>query len=332
MSEFKFWAGGYTKEADQGVSTLYLDDAGKLRLVSTAPEPSPSYLDKAGDMLYTAREGKEGGVGAFKIEGDKLSFLDAVDFGAGPCHVYAQDDMIYAACYGAGVLAAIRNQDGKLVCEKKVAYGEADFARGRKPHTHMVCVTPDGKYVCVVDLGLDSIILHKLDAQGLFQDKPDFVQALPDGYGPRHLTFSRDGKFAYVCGEYSNKVTAYAYADGKLTELETKSTLPEGYEEKSYCAGLRFTKDGKFLLITNRGHDSIAVFPVDGAGKLGALKTYSVGGKFPREFALSPDEKFIICANQNSDTLDVLAFDNTTGEMHAVSALAYPAPTAVLFA
>lgn len=327
---YKLWVGGYTENPSEGIARFSLDDDGALSLLDVCPESSPSYLALNNGCVFTARENGSG-VGAFEIIGDELSFTCAGDFSAAPCHVFAHKDHVYAACYGAGVLASLRFAGGKLTVDGRIEYKEVSFAAGRTPRTHQVQVSPDGKYLCVVDLGLDSIIFHALKEDGSFELEPSFVEALPEHFGPRHLSFAPSGHYAYLCGEYSNKVVAYAYADGTLKALQTRSTLPDGFEGKSFCAGVRHSADGKLLLVSNRGHNTMAVFPVCADGTLGALSLYPCGGDFPREFALSPDEKFLVCANQKSSTLDVHTFNNKTGELRAVSSFSYNAPTAIVF-
>ena len=173
--------------------------------------------------------------------------------------------------------------------------------------------------------------LVKLDEDGKFGTEPDFAYKLPDGFGPRHCAYSPDGKYCYVCGEYSNHVAAFAYGDGKLELIEIYNAVPDDFDGVTYCGGLRFTQDGRYLLVGNRGHNTIAVFTALEGGKLGKVKWFDIMGCWPREFALTPDEKFVVVANQRSNTLDVLSFDKETGDMAPVSSFDYYQPAAVLF-
>jgi 6-phosphogluconolactonase len=100
---------------------------------------------------------------------------------------------------------------------------------------------------------------------------------------------------------------------GKFEKIDKQSTLPKDYTEKSYCADIHISSDGKFLYASNRGHNSLAIFSVSEEGNLQLLTTTSVEGDWPRNFTLSPDEKYLLVANQKSDNITVFSRDNETG-------------------
>src|SRR5205085_2884311 len=152
---------------------------------------------------------------------------------------------------------------------------------------------------------MDKVFIYKYDATKgqLTPNEPAFASVAP-GAGPRHFAFSRDGKFGYVINELGNTVTAFTFAakDGTLTEIQTITTLPEGFTGETWTADVQVDHSGKFLFGSNRGHDSIAVFAIDPkTGKLTSLGQTPTQGKIPRNFGLDPTGKFLIAANQDSD-------------------------------
>src|SRR5262249_12076987 len=150
------------------------------------------------------------------------------------------------------------------------------------------------------DLGLDQVLGYQLDATAakLMPHRQSFVRT-PPGAGPRHLTFHPDGRRVYVINELSNSVTGFDYdlGSGILIERQTIPTLPQGFNEESYCADLKITPDGRFLYGTNRGHDSIAGYRIGDDGQLTLLGIEPSLGKGPQNLAITPGGELLLCAN-----------------------------------
>jgi len=143
--------------------------------------------------------------------------------------------------------------------------------------------------------------------------------------GPRHLTFSPDGKFVYAAHEIANVVGVYRWdsVKGVLTELQSVSTLPADYKDKSTAAEIQIHPNGKFLYVSNRGHDSIAVFSVDStSGLITLLQNISTQGKTPRNFTLDPTGHWLLASNQESNSAIVFSVDQTTGRLTQAGPLA----------
>ena len=153
---------------------------------------------------------------------------------------------------------------------------------------------------------------------------------------PRHAAFSPDGKFLYVINEMGNTLTMFAWdaKTGSLAAMQTLSTLPEGFDGKSYTAEVVAHPSGRFVYGSNRGHDSIAVFSVEPtSGKLTLASITPVGGKWPRNFNIDPTGRWLIAAHEKSDSLAVFGIDETTGALTQVGpAIPAPAPACVIFA
>ena len=144
-------------------------------------------------------------------------------------------------------------------------------------------------------------------ACGVDKNRGSFVRT-PDGDGPRHIEFSKDGKYAFVVTEMGCTVRAYAYEDGRMTFLSAISTLPEDCDGQNSDAAIHFAPDGKTLVASNRGHDSLTLLDVDG-GQMRVRQIVKVGGKTPREFAYTANGKFVFVCNQDSADITVLAAD-----------------------
>jgi 6-phosphogluconolactonase len=170
-------------------------------------------------------------------------------------------------------------------------------------------------------LGLDKVLVYRLDptTSKLAPNEPPFAKVAP-GAGPRHFAFHPSGKFAYVINEIACTITAFKYDPdgGRLSEIETVSTLPKGETvQPGYStAEVQAHPSGRFVYGSNRGHDSISVFAVDPAsGKLRAVQNESTQGKTPRGFGIDPTGRFLLAGNQDSDTITVFRIDEKTGRL-----------------
>ena len=138
--------------------------------------------------------------------------------------------------------------------------------RQEGPHAHFIQTTPDNRLALVADLGLDKLLVHRFDATtgSLAPGNPAFVRTEP-GAGPRHAAFAPSGKSVYLVNELVSTVTLFAYApdEGTLHSLQTVSTLPEGYAGANTTAEIAVDAKGRNLYVSNRGHDTIAVFSID---------------------------------------------------------------------
>ncbi len=186
--------------------------------------------------------------------------------------------------------------------------------RQEGPHAH--CAVIKGDRMFAADLGLDKILCYQLDAKSqLTPALQPFARTIP-GAGPRHLTFHPDGHHLYVINELANSITLFDFAadTGILIESQTISTLPPDFQGTSYCADVKVTPDGKFVYGTNRGHDSLAIYRTDNDKSLSLVAIVPSHGEQPQNLAVTPDGKWLLCANMGGN-LAVFRINSDTGEL-----------------
>jgi 6-phosphogluconolactonase len=345
------YVGSYAKATEPGIHQFTLDlSSGALTPAGgTAGVANPSFVSISPDkkFLFAIGEtgGKKGGaVVSFSIDektGALKQLSESTSVGSGPCYITADrtGKMVLVANYGGGSIASLPvSADGKLgEAATFVQHTGSSVNKGRQsePHAHSINVSPDNRFAFAADLGLDKILIYKLDPEKgtMSANDPAFVE-IPPGSGPRHFAFHPSGKYAYVCGEMTSTVHAMTYdaAKGELKVIQTLSTLPEPVKGNS-TAECQVHPSGKFVYVSNRGHNSIAVFDVDEAtGKLTAAGHAPTGGKTPRNFCVDPTGKFLIAANQDSDNVVVFRIDEKTGMPHpAGHEVKVPKPVCVKF-
>lgn len=357
VSKLRVYIGTYTgadgsKGIYQSVLDLKTGELSPVELVAEVSSPSFLAIHPTEKFLYAVMEisdfngKKAGGVGAFSIDAKtgKLTLLNQQSSGGpGPCHIVVDHSGKFAlvANYGGGSAGSLPiKADGALeVMGSFVQHvgTSADKSRQEAPHAHSINVDPANHFAFVADLGLDKVLIYKLDsATGKLTPNTPAFGAVDPGAGPRHFAFHPNGKFAYVINEMHCTVTGFAYdaAKGELKPIQTISTLPNGFDGKNYStAEIQIHPSGKFLYGSNRGHHSIAAFSVDAeTGKLTAVGNQREGIKTPRNFGVDPSGRYVIVANQDGDSLVVFRIDPATGTLQTTGhKVAVPMPVCVKF-
>ncbi len=351
------FVGTYTdKTKSKGIYAYRFDAAaGKLSALGVAAESAnPSFLavHPSGKYLYAVNEvgefsgEKSGAVSAFSInrKTGKLALLNQVaSRGAGPCHISLDKTggYVLVANYDSGSIAVFPvkpdGQLGKYTGFSQHSGASVNKERQEGPHAHWIETSPDNRFLLAADLGIDRILISKFHlADGAFTpNKPNSGAKLKPGAGPRHAAFSPSGKLFYVTSELNSTVTVYSYdaKGGALRELQAVSTLPKDFSGENDTAEIALHPNGKFLYVSNRGRDSIAVFSIDPRkGTLTSVADIATQGKTPRNFAIDPTGNFLLAANQNSNSIVVFKIDPATGALTLWGqSVEVPSPVAITF-
>ena len=343
------YVGTYTRHGRaHGIHVFSCDPgSGKLTLRSEITAVDPSFLcfDNSRQFLFATSEGLTTHTAAavsFAIDpadGGLTQLSSQPTRGGEPCHLCVDPTNAF--------LLIANHENGTVIVFPFDASGKlgegTEFVQhtGAAPHAHHVTFDPTGQRVLVTDKGIDRVMIYKLDgASGkLVPNDPPFGQ-IHAGAQPRHLAFSLDGQFAYVNGEADMTLSVCRYDSntGAMQELQFLSTLPE--VDRNLPAQANFSTaevavepSGKYVYVSNRGHDSIAIFAIDSAtGKLQARGHVSSGGKTPRNFAIHPAGKWLYAGNQDSDTIVQFEIDADTGGLQPTGQVTQVgAPVCILF-
>lgn len=335
----------------KGIYRATFDPAnGKLTAAELAAEiGSPGFLtlNPAGNRLYAVANTPAGpGAIGYKFgAGGALEVINAAptgDGGAAHIAVHPSGKFILTAQYGGGSVALFPlDADGRLGTAQLTKHqGGSGVVKPQqeKPHAHWVGFSPDAKFALVPDLGLDRIMIYKIDL-----DRPALVphghaESIPGG-GPRHMRFSPDGKFIYLLNELSLSVSSFAWdaATGTAKRLGNVPALTAEQKAKeafNSAAEILVHPSGRFVYSSNRGHDTVTVYRADPAtAALQVIQVQPVRGAFPRNIALSPDAGWLLAAGADSNTVSVHKLNPSTGELtyQTKGVINVPAPICILF-
>ena len=338
----KLFVGTFTSNGSEGLySYSFNSTTGEItnkKLEAKLADPSFLTISENKKYLYTVEKTDEfknskGAVTAFKIENDGLTEINTVGTSGGyPCHVgiSKKGDFLAASCYGDGSLSVYKVAANGSLQENPQYIDHKVLDTVKTSHAHASLFTSDGLFTA--DLGLDAIKRYSYDGEKHVADKQASIN-LPNGAGPRHFKFSKNGNFLYVINELSSTITVFQKQDnGNFTAIETQSTVAENYTEKSYCADIHFSKDGKFLYGSNRGENTIVSFKVNQeTGKLTLADRESVRGDWPRNFVIDPTDSFLLVANERSNNITVFKRNTENGSLEFLHETELPSPVCLEF-
>lgn len=325
--EYRFLVGTYTNTGkSQGVYCFAMN--GKtlgIRHVSvTSGVSNPSYLCVTPDkrFVYSVNESNEGSAAnafSFNAQTGSLELLNrSMTKSKGPCFISCTKKHVFTANYGGGSLSVFaRNADGSLSdCIQNIQHhgSSINVVRQAEPHVHQVLV--NNGFVIANDLGTDQVVVYKYDPSGQKQVlMPWDTLTVRKGSGPRHLTFSRNGKMGYLLQELDGTVSVLTFRKGRLRLVE-ETTVVNEKGQKAWAADIHLSPDGRFLYATNRAPaNTITCFRVLKDGRLHVQYCTSTLGDGPRNFAISPDGEFLLVAHQFTNNLVLFERNVKTGAL-----------------
>ncbi|MCU4155571.1 lactonase family protein [Carboxylicivirga sp. A043] len=335
---YAFYLGTYTDGDSKGIYQGFLNADGTMDSLNLVAETeNPSFLSFAHHQKYLLAVGEvdvegTGTVESYQVVDKGLKRLSSsISGGAHPCHLSVNEtgDVLMANYSGGNVGWVKIDEQGVLSDLLYTAqhHGSSITSRQAAPHAHSIWFM-DKSHAVAVDLGIDQLLFYQLNDNQLLQTDSLMLEA---GAGPRHLAIHPNKEVLYVINELNSTVSVVAKAEGDWKLLSSISTLPDDYSNDSYCADIHISNDGRFLYASNRGHNSIAIYQIEEEGKnLKLIGHESVNGDWPRNFALTPDEHFLVVANQRSNNLVVFKRDEASGLLSFKSEIEASSPVCVL--
>lgn len=321
-NELTMVVGTYTSGSSKGIYTFrFNQETGDAKALSDIEITNPSYLTISGDnqFVYAVSEHSEGNeaVTAFNFDKEKgtLQKQNSVPaMGADPCYIITTNQHVITANYSGGSISVFPlAEDGSLLAASDLIQftgAGTDKERQAKPHLHCIQLSPDGKFLFANDLGRDQVYTFRINAQANNENGETFLTAstppsfpVAPGSGPRHITFSPNGKQAYLINELSGTVIAFDYNNGMLSEIQSIQADTVGGKGS---ADIHVSPDGRFLYASNRLQaDGVAIFSIDQVhGKL-TKAGYQPTGIHPRNFIITPNGKYLLVASRDDNVIEV---------------------------
>ncbi len=315
------YVGTYTHGSSIGIHLYDIDmEQGTMTERKVVPINNSSHLTKAHNKQFLYSISDEG-VEAFKIlpDGDLQSINKAGIDGMRGCYVStdAKDKFLFVAGYHDGKVTVLRlNKDGSIgdITDGIFHKGLGSVAeRNFRPHISCVKMTPDQKFLCAVDNGIDHIKIYGLDHRSGKLHLVDILRCELES-APRQITFSKDGRFAYVLCELKNYISVYSYdGSGKAPKFEKLQRIDTRMDEKEKtCAAtsLKISRDGSYLYSASAGDNSVSIYKINKEdGTLERLCALPVSGSYPKDLDIFPDDRTMVVLNHESNEIRLFRVD-----------------------
>lgn len=331
--------GTYTVDTGSyGIYSLTFDD-GRLQVVDSVQVGNPSFLILSEDKhkVYAVSEFFDSAaVNTIDFDPRTATFGREVRKAGGcadnPCNLVKINDYLITADYSGGALSFFPVDDKGIArnasrSDSYIGCGP-DTVRQKSAHIHCAVPSKDGNALFVTDLGSDRIYHYAIE-NGIVSEFAIDTITLPDGCGPRLLEFSPDGKRCYLLCELSGEVMAFDYAENTLRHFQT--VVCDTLQERA-SGDIHISHDGRFLYASNRRRgDGIRIFEIDETGHL-SNRGFQPTGLHPRNFAITPDDKYVLVACRDSNGIEVYLRDMVTGMLTKTGNTLYlPAPVCLKF-
>lgn len=334
---YAFLVGTFTSKPAHGIAMLkYTPDNNQLTIDVIAPgltDPSYVIANREQTLVFSVEDeaGPNGGkvhVFNFNEGDDQLTPKDVLpSHGDHPCYLTLDpsERFLAVANYLSGNFSLYSVEDGKLGLLQTIQHtGSSTHPyRQTQSHVHSMAFHPNGKQLIVVDLGTDQLRIYDVDssrAQPLSEANQPFLNIAP-GAGPRHLLFNQDGSRLYLVHELTGEIGVYAYAEGKITHMQTQTLRAPKFKKEVQAAEVRMSSDNRYLYVSNRADaNNISVFEIDTDGMLTMVQQIHTGGRTPRNFNLTHDGQYLMVGNQESNDIHVFKRDSETGKLSKTGA------------
>jgi 6-phosphogluconolactonase (cycloisomerase 2 family) len=320
--EIKLLIGTYTEESNSKGVYLYSfnEKTGESKELDTEMSGNPSFvlLSEDNQYFYSVNEFNTGkqGVSSYSIKDNKITKLNELscDFngksGADPCNLLLHKNFLISSNYTGGSFTVFDIDESSKQLKKSIQY----FSYSDKSHIHCAILTPDKKYIFFTDLGADKIhrfTISENKETPLIDHKIVYEYKNETQAGPRHMIFSKDGNFFYVICELDDLLSIFNYKDGEINHIETiKAYDGEG----KGSADIHFSNDGNFLYTSHRlKKDGISIFKVDKNKGTVQKIGYQETGIHPRNFGITPNGKYLLCACRDSNLIQIYEIDKDKG-------------------
>lgn len=330
------YVGTFKERNSQGIYVYeFQKDSLSFKLLQTLPEQkSPSFVElhPSGKFLYSVTRGNKadnqpfGAVCAFKVDEStgKLSFINQQSaYGKSPCHISLDNSgkFAFVSNYSSGSLVVYSVKDNGSLSDsiQHISFkgSSVNTNRQNSSHVHSSFISTDNKHLYVSDLGTDKVMIYRLQQQtGLLSPATTNCLNVIAGSGPRHLAMHPKINTVYIAEELTSTVSVAKrnLNSGELTVQQQLPTIPVNFKGESSVADIHTTPDGKFLYVSNRGHNSLAIYSIHPeTGLLTFLDYTGVSGEHPRNFMITPDGKYLLVANRTTDNIVVFEIDKNTG-------------------
>ena len=266
----------------------------------------------------------------FGVESYKVLPTGEVEFinrgsinGMRGCYVSTdyKDRYLFVSGYHDGKITVLRLlEDGGVgeITDEIYHKGLGSIAeRNFRPHVSCVKMTRDNKYLCAADLGMDHVNVYRMDHEKGKLKSVDIIHSEMES-APRHLKFSKDGKFLYIVHEIKNNIDVYSYEDRnnnpEFEKIQSISTLNEYHAGGSAASALNFSVDDNYLVSSNAGDNSVILYKIDHeSGRLTKILCLPVSGDYPKDATLFPDNKHLVSLNHESDAMTFFNVDLEKG-------------------
>ncbi len=304
----KILFGTYTKRISQGIYAAEFNHGILSQLELRFPLVNPTYFSRIDHtMLAVSQKDKQGGLTCFE-HGQFVN--EVMQDGSTPCFVDAvkEKNLVLSANYHLGNIMTYAYTPKKGIrMIQKIEYGPSS-------HAHYIKYFKSLDEVLVCDLGLNRVVAYTIDPYLMLH--PKYIFNAKEGQGPRHLIVHPTQPVVYVFCELSSELLILAHDGYGLRPVQTLSTLPEHEQDIKSGAAIRIDPKGRFIYMSNRGHDSISVFELDATCKHAKLiQNIKTEGVHPRDFNLSPDGQYLVCVHKDSDNASVFSIDHQSGKL-----------------